>query len=245
MLSSFVLKSSNKITFIIYRSTFIIMKYTLWLSLLIIFASCSVTNDSSNAESSDPQAVKVAKKTPGELDEYAKAYFASGCFWCVEAVYESVRGVEEAVSGYAGGKHPNPTYRLIGTGTTGHSETVEVYYDPEVVSFETLVKVYYGSQDPTTVNGQHPDYGSQYRSIIFYQNDEEKKIAEDFKAKLDASGEYSKPIATEIVPFKKFYPAEDYHQDYEKLNPNQPYVRSVSIPRLKRFQKKFPELLKS
>lgn len=221
------------------------MKYTLLFSILIMFASCGVTNDSSNAESTDYQAIKVVQKIPGELEKYAKAYFASGCFWCVEAVYESVRGVEEAVSGYAGGEHPNPTYPLIGTGKTGHSETVEVYYDPEVVSFETLVKVYYGSQDPTTVNGQHPDYGSQYRSIIFYQNEEEKKIAEDFKAKLDASGEYDKPIATEIVPIKKFYPAEDYHQDYEKRNPNQSYVRSVSIPRLKRFQKKFPELLKS
>jgi len=216
------------------------MKYTLLFSILIIFASCGVTNDSSNVESTDHQAVKVVQKTPSELDKYAKAYFASGCFWCVEAVYESVRGVEEAISGYAGGTHPNPTYRLIGTGKTGHSETIEVYYDPKVVSFETLVKVYYGSQ-----NGQHPDYGSQYRSIIFYQNDEEKKIAEDFKGKLDASGEYDEPIATEIVPFEKFYPAEDYHQDYEKRNPNQPYVRSVSIPRLKRFQKKFPELLKS
>ncbi len=220
------------------------MKYTLLFALLMIFASCGVTNDSSSTDTTDPQAVKVVQKTPGELEKYAKAYFASGCFWCVEAVYESVRGVEEAISGYAGGTHPNPTYRLIGTGTTGHSETVEVYYDPEVVSFETLVKVYYGSQNPTTVNGQHPDYGSQYRSIIFYQNDEERKIAEDFKAKLDASGEYDKPIATEIVPFEKFYPAEDYHQDYEKRNPNQSYVRSVSIPRLKRFQKKFPDLLK-
>ncbi len=220
------------------------MKYILLFSTLILFTSCGVTNDSSSIESAEHQAVKVVKKTPNELDKYAKAYFASGCFWCVEAVYESVRGVEEAISGYAGGQHPNPTYRLIGTGTTGHSETIEVYYDPEVVSFETLVKVYYGSQDPTTVNGQHPDYGSQYRSMIFYANDEEKKIAEDFKAKLDASGEYNKPIATEIVPFEKFYPAEDYHQDYEKLNPNQPYIVGVSIPRLKRFQKKFPELLK-
>jgi len=220
------------------------MKYTMLFSLFIFFASCGVTNDSSTVESTDNQAIEITKKTPSELNEYTRAYFASGCFWCVEAVYENVRGVKEAISGYAGGTHPSPTYRLIGTGTTGHSETVEVYYDPKMVSFETLVKVYYGSQDPTTVNGQHPDYGSQYRSIIFYQNEEEKKVAEDFKAKLDASGEYDKPIATEIVPFKKFYPAEEYHQDYEKRNPNQSYVRSVSIPRLKRFQKKFPELLK-
>jgi len=226
------------------RNLNLLMKYTLLFSLLMIFASCGLTNESSNAESLDSQAVQVVQKTPSELEKYAKAYFASGCFWCVEAVYESVRGVQEAVSGYAGGKHPNPTYRLIGTGTTGHSETVAVYYDPELVSFATLVDVYYGSQDPTTVNGQRPDFGSQYRSIIFYQNEEEKKIAEAAKAALAASGEYDKPIATEIVSLEKFYPAEDYHQDYERLNPNNPYVRGVSVPRLKRFQKKFPELLK-
>jgi peptide-methionine (S)-S-oxide reductase len=184
------------------------------------------------------------KASQTQLKELSTAYFASGCFWCVEAVFESVRGVEEAVSGYAGGNKQNPTYRQIGTGQTGHSETVEVYYDPKVVSYETLVKVFYGSHNPTTVNGQHPDYGSQYRSIIFYQNDEEKKIAESFKAKLAASGKYDQPIATEIVPLVKFWKAEDYHQDYERLNPDNGYVRNVSVPRLRKFQKKFPELLK-
>jgi peptide-methionine (S)-S-oxide reductase len=192
--------------------------------------------------------------TPGEqieekpsqvaLDTLSKAYFASGCFWCVEAVFESVRGVEEAVSGYSGGDKQNPTYRQIGTGQTGHSEAVEVYYDATVVSYETLVKVFYGSHDPTTVNGQHPDYGSQYRSMIFYQNDQEKKIAEDFKANLAASGDYDAPIVTEIVALVKFWKAEDYHQDYERLHPNNGYVRNVSVPRLRKFQKKFPELLK-
>lgn len=171
------------------------------------------------------------------------AYFASGCFWCVEAIYESVRGVDEVISGYAGGFTENPTYRAIGTGKTGHAETVEVYYDPEIVSFETLVEVFYGSQDPTTI-GQRPDFGSQYRSIIFYKNESEKSIAEQQKATLAASGKYEKPIVTEITPFEQFYRAEEYHQNYEKRNPNQPYVRSVSIPRLKRFQSKFPELLK-
>jgi len=131
----------------------------------------------------------------------------------VEAIYESVKGVKEAVSGYAGGKEQNPTYQQVGAGRTGHSETVKVYYDPNVVSFTTLVKVYYGSQNPTTVNGQHPDYGPQYRSIVFYQNEKEKQIAETYKAKLEASGVYSKPIATEIIPLVKFWKAEDYHQN--------------------------------
>ncbi len=216
------------------------MKY-IAIAFLFVFAACGLANEKTTNEPSTP-AVKVANKPAADLDKLSTAYFASGCFWCVEAVFESVRGVEEAVSGYAGGKTRNPTYKLIGTGTTGHAETVEVYYDSEVVSYETLVKVYYGSHDPTTVNGQRPDFGTQYRSIIFYQNDEEKEIAEAFKAKI--AGEYSKPIATEIVPFEKFWEAEDYHQNFERLNPNHSYVRNVSIPRLKRFQAKFPDLLK-
>lgn len=186
---------------------------------------------------------KKSKKESKSLENMSRAYFASGCFWCVEAVYESVKGVAESVSGYAGGAEKNPSYQSVGGGSTGHAEAVEIYYDPKVVSFKTLVKVFYGSQDPTTI-GQKPDYGSQYRSIIFYQNEEEKQIAEAFKDSLQNSGEYRKPIVTEIVPFEKFYVGEDYHQDYERLNPNQPYVIGVSIPRLRRFQEKFPELLK-
>jgi peptide-methionine (S)-S-oxide reductase len=171
------------------------------------------------------------------------AYFASGCFWCVEAIFESVRGVEEAVSGYAGGHTTNPTYISTGTGNTGHSETVAVYYNPKVVSFKTLVTVYYGSHNPTTVNGQHPDYGSQYRSIAFYKTNAEKKIIDAAIAKLNKET-YNGKIATEVTQFTKFYKAEAYHQDFEKRNPNQAYVKSVSIPRLNSFKRKFPALLK-
>ncbi|WP_282072224.1 peptide-methionine (S)-S-oxide reductase MsrA [Polaribacter atrinae] len=171
------------------------------------------------------------------------AYFASGCFWCVEAIFESVNGVEEAVSGYAGGHTLNPTYKSIGTGTTGHSETVAVYYNPDKVSFETLVTVFFGSQDPTTKNGQHPDYGTQYRSIAFYETDAEKAIIEKMIAKLNAEV-YNGKIATEVTKLKKFYKAEEYHQDFERRNPNQGYVKAVSVPRLNKFKKRFPELLK-
>lgn len=174
----------------------------------------------------------------------ATAYFASGCFWCVEAVYESLEGVYEAVSGYSGGTEPNPTYEQVSRGQTHHAESVEVYYDPNKISFDVLVDVFFGSQDPTQVNGQGPDHGRQYRSIIFYSNDEEKAIAEKAKASLESSGKYKRPIAAEIVPFEKFWRAEDYHQNYERNNPQNPYVRSVSIPRLRQFQAKFPELLK-
>lgn len=201
-------------------------------------------NKVSSKQDNNPKAVVVVDQPTKKLSELSKAYFASGCFWCVEAIFESVRGVEEAVSGYAGGEEANPTYREVSAGATGHTEAVEVYYDPEVVSYQTLVKAYYGSHDPTTVNGQAPDFGTQYRSMILYTNDKEKKIALKFKQDLEASGTYSKPIATQIEPLTKFWPAEDYHQNFERLNPNQSYVRNVSIPRLNRFKKKFPELLK-
>ena len=171
------------------------------------------------------------------------AYFASGCFWCVEAVFESVTGVEEAVSGYAGGFTKNPTYKSIGTGKTGHSETVAVYYNPKKVSFKTLVTVFFGSHDPTTKNGQHPDYGSQYRSIAFYKTEEEKQIIENTISKLNKDI-YNGKIITEVTKLSTFYKAEEYHQDFERRNPNQGYVKAVSIPRLNQFKKKFPELLK-
>jgi peptide-methionine (S)-S-oxide reductase len=208
---------------------------TILIALMLTLTSCKAQNSNRNT---------VTPSSKPDLSHLQTAYFASGCFWCVEAVFESVQGVEEAVSGYAGGHTNNPTYQSIRTGTTGHSESVKVYYDSTIVSFETLVKVYYGSHNPTTVNGQHPDYGTQYRSILFYQNTREKTIAENFKKTLDESGEYSQPIATEIKRLNKFYPAEDYHQNYEKLHPENPYVKNVSIPRLKKFQAKFSDILK-
>jgi peptide-methionine (S)-S-oxide reductase len=210
----------------------------LLVSTLLLLLNISCTTASQNEASEE---ITIQKKS---IEGLNKAYFASGCFWCVEAVFESVVGVEEAVSGYAGGHTDNPTYRSIGTGTTGHAESVEVYYDPDIVSYATLLKVFYGSHNPTTVEGQAPDYGSQYRSIIFYQNESEKQLAEQAKQRVADSGEYDEPIATEISELKKFYPAEDYHQDYERLHPNESYVRNVSVPRLNRFKKKFPDLLK-
>ncbi|MCK0190718.1 peptide-methionine (S)-S-oxide reductase MsrA [Arenibacter sp. F20364] len=186
----------------------------------------------------------MAELTANELQQYETAYFASGCFWCVEAVFESVKGVKEVVSGYSGGKEKNPTYEDVGYGRTTHAEAVEVYYDPKVISFETLVKVFFGSHDPTTLNRQGPDKGAQYRSIAFYKNETEKNIINDYIAQLKKEKVYSAPIVTEVKAFNIFYDAEDYHQDYEKNNPNNSYIRNVSVPRLKRFQAKFPELLK-
>ncbi|WP_299104940.1 peptide-methionine (S)-S-oxide reductase MsrA [uncultured Tenacibaculum sp.] len=187
---------------------------------------------------------KVEKKVVESVKKDTRvAYFASGCFWCVEAIFESVKGVEEAVSGYAGGHTKRPTYRTIGTGRTGHAETVAVYYDPNIVSFQSLVDVFFGSHDPTTKNGQHPDYGSQYRSIAFYQNEKEKEIIESTINKLNKEV-YNGRIVTEVTKFTKFHKAEEYHQNYERLHPFNSYVRNVSIPRLNKFKKRFPHLLK-
>lgn len=172
----------------------------------------------------------------------AKAYFASGCFWCVEAIYESVKGVDEVINGYSGGYTSNPTYEASNTGRTGHAEAVEVIYDPQVISFATLVDVYFASQNPTQINGQGPDNGSQYRSIIFYQNDNQKQII--LKKKEALSKILNKEVAAEVYPFQKFWKAEDYHQNYEKLHPENRYVQGVSVPRLNRFKAKMPELLK-
>lgn len=216
------------------------MQKFIFTTILILLLSCQ-----NNAQTTNPQEA-VINADPIEvplLKGKAKAYFASGCFWCVEAIYESVRGVDEVINGYSGGFTEYPTYSLSNTGRTGHAEAVEVIYDPNLVSFATLVDVYFGSQDPLQVNGQGPDRGSQYRSIIFFQNDEQKKLILEKKAAL--AKELNAKIAAEVYPFQKFWVGEDYHQNYERLNPNNSYIRNVSIPRLKRFQSKFPDILKN
>ncbi len=209
------------------------------LSIALLF-SCH------NSAQSKLQVEKITDAKPVEVpleNGKAKAYFASGCFWCVEAVYESVKGVEESISGYSGGHTESPTYASSNTGRTGHAEAVEIIYDPKVVSFETLVDVYFASQNPLQVNGQGPDKGSQYRSIIFYQNEAQKQII--LKKKEALAKKLNAKLAAEVYPFQKFWIAEDYHQNYERLHPNHPYIQRISIPRLKRFQAKFPkELLK-
>lgn len=176
--------------------------------------------------------------------EFKKAYFASGCFWCVESIYESVLGVEEVYSGYAGGETENPSYEKILTGKTGHAEAVEVIYNPKIISFENLVQIFFGTHDPTTLNRQGPDKGSQYRSIAFYQNENEKKIIESYIDYLIRNKSFKNKIVTEVKALKKFFRAEEYHQNFENKNPYNPYIINVSIPRLKKFQKKYSEFLK-
>jgi len=214
------------------------MKLSIIITGLVFAISCQ----SSPKKLSEPTALLTPVQTQAQ-DGLSKAYFASGCFWCVEAVYESVKGVNESISGYSGGHTENPTYASSNTGRTGHAEAVEIYYDSSIVSFATLVDVYFGSQNVTQVNGQGPDKGSQYRSIIFYQNEKEKEIIlQKVKEQEKIYGEGK--VAASILPFQKFWRGEEYHQNYERLNPGSRYIQGVSIPRLRRFQKKFPQLLK-
>ncbi|WP_421806815.1 peptide-methionine (S)-S-oxide reductase MsrA [Flagellimonas sp.] len=216
--------------------------------LLLASISCQPKNKSNKedvAKSEPAEAQLETKLTAEQLQDYETAYFASGCFWCVEAIFESVKGVKEVYSGYAGGTEKNPTYEEVSYGRTTHAEAVKVFYDPEVISFTQLVQVFFGSHDPTTLNRQGPDRGPQYRSIAFYKNDKEKKIIQDYMNKLETENVYGdRPIATEVKAFDTFYMAEEYHQDYEKRNPNNSYIRNVSIPRLNRFKENFQSYLK-
>ena len=213
------------------------------LLIILPILFCKLSSCQSPIKNSKQQAVINAKPVEVPIENsIARAYFASGCFWCVEAIYESVIGVQESVSGYAGGFTKNPTYELSNTGRTGHAEAVEVYYDPMLVSFSTLLDVYFGSQNVAQVNGQGPDRGSQYRSIVFYQNETQKTLILNKISEIEKM--QNTKVAAEVYPFQKFWKAEAYHQNYERLHPNNPYVRNVSIPRLKRFKTKFPHLLK-
>ena len=187
----------------------------------------------------------VGKATYNIPQEHKAAYFASGCFWCVEAVFEQVDGVKEAISGYAGGATINPNYRQVVSGKTGHAESIKVIYNPNKVSFETLVQVFFGSHDPTTLNRQGPDKGTHYRSIAFYETEEEKMTIEKTIKKLREIKRYNNPIVTEVKKLDAFYQAEEYHQDFEENNPNNPYIRAVSKPRVSRFLQTYPELVKS
>ncbi len=177
-------------------------------------------------------------------DQMDTATFGAGCFWCVEAIFQQLKGVESAVSGYSGGTVKNPGYREVSTGRTGHAEVVQIVYDPSVISFPELLEVFWSTHDPTTLNRQGADVGTQYRSAIFYHSPEQKKLAEEFKQKLDASGAFADPIVTEITAFTAFYPAEDYHQEYYDNNRNQPYCRMVIQPKLDKFKKVFAEKIR-
>ena len=172
------------------------------------------------------------------------ATFGAGCFWCVEAVFEELKGVSEVVSGYSGGNIDQPTYREVCSGLTGHAEVIHFKYDPQVISFEKLLEVFWMTHDPTTPNQQGADRGSQYRSVIFYHSQKQKELAEKWKAKLDAENIFPAPIVTEIAPFTSFFPAEKEHQNYYKNNAQAPYCNYVIVPKMKKFKALFEADLK-
>src|SRR5690625_2111559 len=207
------------------------MKNLILLLLMITISSCAQDKSKSKEQ---PLQASISQ------EGYKTAYFASGCFWCSESIYESVMGVVKVVSGYSGGEGKNPTYKNYIR--KGHAEAIAVTYDPKVIDFESLLDVYFASQNVTQQNGQGPDLGPGYRSIIFYQRAKEKAAIENKIAEIQ--GNYTKPIAAEVKEFDKFWKAEDYHQNYKDKNPNNPYIRNVSLPRLNNFKDKLPEVLK-
>jgi peptide-methionine (S)-S-oxide reductase len=175
---------------------------------------------------------------------YDTATFGTGCFWCTEAIFQQLDGVIKVTSGYSGGHVVNPTYEQVCSKTTGHAECLNIIYDKTKLSFDDLLEVFWESHNPTTLNKQGADEGPQYRSVIFYHNDEQKHKAEKYKTELDKSGAYNNPIVTAIEPFKNFYPAEDYHQDYYRLHGSAPYCQFVIRPKVEKFQKVFKNKLK-
>ncbi|MEJ8802301.1 peptide-methionine (S)-S-oxide reductase MsrA [Pontibacter sp. H249] len=217
-----------------------ILLYTL-LPLVLFLNSCKQTSSDDTANNKNTEAETLAKADTTGL---AKATFAGGCFWCTEAYFERLQGVGAVISGYAGGTTPKPTYEAVSAGKTDYAEAVQVYYNADSISYDKLVEVFFATHDPTTLNRQGPDYGEQYRSIAFYRTPEERRVIEDHIRKLTASGKYKNKIVTYVQPLKKFWEAEEYHQDYYQRNPTDPYVGSVARPKVQKFEKQYKEILK-
>ncbi|WP_181305228.1 peptide-methionine (S)-S-oxide reductase MsrA [Rufibacter sp. XAAS-G3-1] len=208
--------------------------------LLLGFTSCAQSRKEKQAASSST----AAQQTPVSRDSLSVATFAGGCFWCTEEAAEKLKGVHEVISGYTGGSTKNPTYEQVTTGLTGHAEAVQIYYDPQVVSYQTLLEAFFAAHDPTTLNRQGPDEGTQYRSAIFYRTPEEKAQIDAYLQKLNATRAFQAPIVTEVAALKEFYPAEEEHQDFYRHNPNNPYMRAVSTPKVEKFKKQMEGKLK-
>jgi len=212
--------------------------YSTLAAVLSLTSSCVEQNNQKRSMAEERFAAPVATV------ETDTATFGTGCFWCTEAVFQRLNGVVKVISGYSGGTVANPSYEQVCTGTTGHAECCQVIYNPKVVTYADLLKVFWKTHDPTTLNRQGNDVGTQYRSAIFYHNSDQQAIAEHYKEELDKSGAYPGPIVTTLEPYKIFYSAEDYHQNYYNSNPDQMYCRYVIQPKLEKFEKVFAEKLK-
>lgn len=211
-----------------------------FLPFLFFLGSCNQPDP----EQTQTEITDLPVITTADTTGLAKATFAGGCFWCTEAYFERLKGVEAVISGYAGGKERNPTYKQVSAGLSSHAEAVQVYYHPEQITYPELVEVFFATHDPTTLNKQGPDVGKQYRSVVFYRTPKEKAIITQYISKLNASGKYKNKIVTQVVPFTKFWPAEAYHQDYYARNPSDPYVVSVARPKVHKFEKSYKAKLK-
>jgi len=209
--------------------------------LSAFFISCA-NGQSGKADESNSQGITVPDEhfDPAAVDT---ATLAGGCFWCMEGAFQQIKGIKAVISGYSGGKEPNPGYRQVGSGETGHAESIQIYYDPLEISYETLLDIFFVAHDPTQLNRQGPDVGPQYRSAVFYHNEKQKKAAEEKILQLQGAA-FAEKIVTELSPYRGFWPAEDYHQNYEMLHPENPYVQKVSRPRIEKVRESFPELLK-
>src|SRR6476660_6074196 len=216
------------------------------LSIALLALGCQRTPILENATMAADKPSEQTKTAPGSTSDAKTetATFGEGCFWCCEAVFQRLRGVKSVVSGYSGGNVDKPTYEQVCTGRTGHAEVIQITYDPAEIKFDDLLKVFWQTHDPTTLNRQGHDSGTQYRSAVFYHNEDKHKIAEAYKKQLDKSGTFKSPIVTEITAFKNFFPAENYHQNYFNLNPSQRYCEFVIRPKVEKFNKDFKELLK-
>jgi peptide-methionine (S)-S-oxide reductase len=210
----------------------------LMISLTTLLSCAQAENRNDNMSKTDNTTIPEGVRTD-------TVTFGTGCFWCTEAIFQQLNGVFSATSGYSGGHVDNPTYKEVCEGTTGHAEVIQIVYDPSKITFDELLEVFWQTHDPTTLNRQGNDVGPQYRSAIFYHNDEQKRKAEEYKAKLDESKAFNNPIVTEITPFSKFYKAENYHQDYYNNNGSQPYCQYVIRPKLDKFKKVFKDKLKN
>ncbi len=204
---------------------------------LIMFATCQSKATTKKIEIPNTM-------TNNNNENLEKATFGAGCFWCIEAIFERVEGVQQVISGYSGGFVENPSYKEVCTGNTGHAEVVQVIYEPEKISYEELLEIFWKTHDPTTLNRQGNDVGPQYRSAVFYHNEEQKRLAEHYKQKLDDANVWENPIVTEISPYENFYIAENYHQEYFENNANQPYCALVIQPKVEKFEKVFKDKLK-
>jgi len=212
--------------------------FILFITFLMALTGCKQSSSQNHTNEKD----KMIQENDSKLQ---LATFGSGCFWCTEAIFERVKGVESVVSGYSGGNVPSPTYEAVCSGKTGHAEVVQIKFDSSLVSYDELLEIFWKTHDPTTLNRQGADVGTQYRSVVFYHDDEQKQKTETYKSELDKAGIWNDPIVTEISPLTKFYEAEKYHQDYYEQNPNQGYCAFVITPKLDKFEKIFKDKLKA